>query len=196
VADLQISAGYMHSGYPIMTHLDAAPRMASLEAMLKGDWGLVHELGHNHQRAEWTFEGTGEVTNNLWSLYLLEVCCKIPLSDGHPALKDRAAKARAHIDAGADFGAWKKDPFLALTMYMQLQEAFGWDAFKRVFAEYRSLDPRDRPKTDDEKRDQWLVRFSRAVDRDLGPFFESWGVPVSDEARSSIADLEDWEPGR
>ena len=39
------------------------------------------------------------------------------------------------------------------------------------------LSDHERPKSDDEKRDQWLVRFSRQVGRNLGPFFEAWGVP-------------------
>ncbi len=51
-----------------MTHLDAAPRMVDLATLLsKGEWGLFHELGHNHQSAAWTFDGTGEVTVNLFS---------------------------------------------------------------------------------------------------------------------------------
>ena len=52
VTDVQISAGYMHAGYPIMTHLDAAARFVDLRASgrRKGDWGLFHEMGHNHQQ--------------------------------------------------------------------------------------------------------------------------------------------------
>jgi hypothetical protein len=30
----------------------------------KGCWGMFHELGHNMQRSEWTFSGSGEVTVN------------------------------------------------------------------------------------------------------------------------------------
>ena len=97
-------------------------------------------------------------------------------------------------DGGADFDGWKRDPFLALQMYMQLQEAFGWEAYRKVFAEYRELSREERPRSDDAKRDQWLVRFSRAVGKNLGPFFEAWGVPTSKEARGSVADLPTWMP--
>ena len=51
-----------------------------------------------------------------------------------------------------------------------------------------------RPKNDDEERDQWLVRFSRACGKNLGPFFEAWGVPTSESVRQSIADLPGWMP--
>ena len=63
-----------------------------------------------------------------------------------------------------------------------------------MFALYRDLPAAQRPKSDAEKRDQWLVRFSRAVGRNLGPFFQAWGVPTSEKARVSIADLPAWMP--
>ena len=66
------------------------------------------------------------------------------------------------------FGRWKSDPFLALTMYHQLRTAFGWESYKKVFAEYRDLPKNQRPKNDDEERDQWLVRFSLATGKTSG----------------------------
>jgi hypothetical protein len=39
-----------------------------------------------------------------------------------------------------------------------------------------------------------MVRFSRQVRRNLGPFFLAWGIPVSSAARASIADLPAWMP--
>jgi len=40
-----------------------------------GVWGLFHELGHNHQSADWTFAGAGEVTVNLFTLYIFDKVC-------------------------------------------------------------------------------------------------------------------------
>lgn len=194
VADVQISAGYMHSGYPIMTHLDAVDEMTTLGKLKAGSWGLLHELGHNHQVDDWTFEGTGEVTCNLFALHAIDTICSPPQgSRGHPGVNTPPSLAR-HLAAGAPFADWKKDPFLALHMYVQLEEAFGWETYKRVFAEYRDLPRGERPKSDAERRDQWMVRFSRACGRNLGPFFEAWGVPTSEAARASIAALPAWMP--
>lgn len=194
VADVQISAGYMHSGYPIMTHLDAADDMVSVAALRKGTWGLYHELGHHHQSADWTFGGTGEVTVNLFSMYIIEKVCNVRHGQTHEAFKNRERSIGVHLAQGAPFEKWKSDPFLALYMYCQLEEAFGWDTFKKVFAEYRDLPKEERPKTDEQKRDQWMVRFSRAVGKNLGPFFQAWGVPTSERARASIKDLPVWMP--
>lgn len=200
VADIQISAGYMHSGYPIMTHLDAAKVMVDVTCLMTNShgavWGLFHELGHNHQSPDWTFEGTGEVTVNLFTLYVLDKVCRIPPERTRKELsKDGRAEAlRRFFASGAKFEVWKSDPFLALIMYVQIQEAFGWDAFRKVFAEYRQLSPNERPKNDDEKRDQWLIRLSRTVGRNLARFFDTWGIPVSEQAKQAVADLPEWMP--
>ena len=109
-------------------------------------------------------------------------------------MKDRDKTVRPYLADGAKFAAWKSAPFLALQMYAQIREAFGWGAYKRVFAEYRALPAGERPRNDGEKRDQWLVRMSRTVGRNLGPFFEAWGVPTSVAARAAVKDLPDWMP--
>lgn len=199
VADTQISVGYMHSGYPIMTHDDVAATMVDLSKLMNqehgGVWGLYHEIGHNHQSGDWTFDGATEVTVNLFTLYVLDRVCGTPPRRARDVLgPQRNAILQKYRDSGSPFDQWKRDPFLALIMYVQLQEAFGWEAFQKVFVEYRDLPKDERPKTDEEKRDQWLVRFSRTAGRDLGPFFQSWGVPTSAEARRSIEELPDWMP--
>ncbi|MGV3531211.1 MAG: M60 family metallopeptidase [Chthoniobacteraceae bacterium] len=199
VADVQISAGYMHSGYPIMTHLDAGAveRSLSLEQLKQqGSWGHFHELGHNHQVSDWTFSGTGEVTCNLFSFYCSEMVAGLAPGEGHDAMEPNrvAERLKKHLATRANFQRWKDDPFLALIMYYQLRTAFGWEPYKKVFAEYQTLSRAERPKNDDEKRDQWMVRFSRTIGKNLGPFFQAWGVPTSESARASIQDLPAWMP--
>ncbi|MDH4239902.1 MAG: M60 family metallopeptidase [Phycisphaerae bacterium] len=199
VPDVQISAGYMHAGYPLMTMMDITTTIVDKERIISnrhgGVWGLFHEIGHNHQNYDWTFRGTGEVTVNLFSLYIMDKVCDVP-DKGHPSITKQARKRNTdrYFADGCDFEKWKRDPFLALCMYIQLQETFGWEPFTKVFKEYRTLTEEQRPQSDDEKRDQWMVRFSRAVGRNLGPFFEAWAVPTTEKARSSIADLPGWMP--
>ncbi len=199
VADLEISAGAMHSGYPIMTHLGAVPDMIELARLEQGPWGLFHELGHNHQNRDWTFAGTGEVTVNLFSLYLCHVFCDVPWDQAWGgklvAARDRLAQCLRNGNKpwGQDGGA-KADLALRLLMYSQLERGFGWEAFMHTFAAYRDLPDDERPKTDQDKRDQWLVRMSTAVDRDLGPFFAAWGVEVSAAARAAVSGRAPWLP--
>lgn len=199
--DRQISAGYMHSGYPIMTFEDVAETFVD-EAKLRGKsktWGFYHEMGHNFQEGPWTFDGTGEVTNNLFSLYGSEKLNGITpdtYGEAHPAMEKVARQKRVadYIAVGADFNKWKSDPFLALTMYSQLREAFGWEPFTKVFGEYRTLTRAQLPKNELEQHSQWMVRMSKATGRNLGPFFTAWGMPVTPASLESIKNLPDWMP--
>ena len=196
VADVQISAGYMHSGYPIMVPVSAAMEMVTFSRLKWPGWGFYHEIGHNHQKGEWTFEGTGEVTNNVFALYCFEAALGKPKTVGHEGASEEAQKEhwKKHKKAGAPFSAWKKDPFLALTTYIQLIDGFGWDAVKKYFDSYNDSSYGPLPANDDEKRDQFLVRYSKVVNKNLGPFFEAWGIPVSADAKASVAKLEQWLP--
>lgn len=199
--DRQISAGYMHSGYPIMTWMDVSPAFVDFHLLTTngdgkgGDWGFFHEMGHNHQMGDWTFDGTGEVTNNIFALFLIEKMCH-QTSEAHSALNPKTAREKMakYFAGGARYEQWKADPFLALETFVLLQKAFGWEAFKTFFAEYHNLPRAERPRNDLEKRDQWMVRFSRIVHRNLGPYFTTWGIPTSQAARDSIQDLPTWTP--
>jgi hypothetical protein len=202
VCDEQISAGYMHAGYPIMTWLDVnklvvdAPFIGSaLNEASDQNWGFFHEIGHNHQNSDWTFDGTGEVTVNLFTLHTFENLVGQTVANNPRGSLAFRQKTMAKFDfTRPNFTLWKSDAFLALIMYEQLQQAFGWDAYKAVFAEYLALPQSARPQNDDQKRDQWMTRFSRKVRRNLAPFFEAWGIPTSASARAALSDLPWWLP--
>ena len=195
LADVQPSAGWMHSGYPIVSNMRASAPMGSYEEMVsQGNWGFYHELGHNHQQKEWTFEGTVEVTCNLFVLYAFDTIHRGNAQHRFSDMTKLYEQARAHIASGAPYETWKSKPFLALTMYEQMKREFGWEPFKTIFADYRKMPQNQKPKTDQARRDEWLVRFSREVGRNLGPFFEVWGVPTSEAARNSISQLPVWMP--
>ena len=170
--DVQLCMGYMHSGYPIMLPRHTIPHLLNMETIRKGDqdevWGFFHEMGHNHQSDDWTFDGTVEVTVNFFSLYNMEkICGKMPRQTekmGNAGLRRNVARWKA---AGRPFREWKSDPFLALDFFVELRMKYGWDAFRKLFEEYRRLPASERPKSDLDKRRQWCERFSRIVGEDL-----------------------------
>lgn len=195
VIDRQPSIGYMHSGYPMISSdnpnmkdyvLGFETRRGKL--LEEGSWGHFHELGHNNQNTDWTYDGSVEVTVNLFTLYAMEKMLKIPIRN-HEAVKNAESKVVKYKKDGSNFQQWKKDPFLALTMYIELQEAFGWDSFKDVFTEYLALDNKERPKTDTQKRSQWVLRYSKAVGYNLCDFFDSWGFPYDTKIKMELASL-------
>ncbi len=199
--DVEISAGYMHSGYPIMTHIDVADTMCDL-FKLRGKswtWGFYHEMGHNFQQGAWTWDGCGEVTNNFFSLFgseKLNGVTPATYGDAHPAMAPAAVQKRLakYLESGAHYDTWKSDPFLALSMFAEIREEFGWEPFTRYFEECRTLTGSEDPRTDLAKHDRFMVRMSRMIGRNLGPFFMAWGVPTTTGARQSIADLREWMP--
>lgn len=198
VNDEQISAGYMHAGYPIMTWLDVREKQLDLSYLRSGEaWGFYHELGHNHQKPAWTWDGLGEVTCNWFSMYILETVCGQSPEEATSRSLTGEAKERldAHLAAieAAEESRWTSDPFLALGLYSQLRMEFGWEPFKAVTAAYEAMPDGEQPRTVQERVDGFAIRFSHAADRNVVPFLERWGLSVSESASAEVARLEVWD---
>ena len=174
--DVQLCVGYMHAGYPIMMPVGSGGRLVSEPTIRAGEeddvWGFFHEMGHNHQHGDWTFSGTTEITVNFFTLYNMLKICGRPANRtklGNPAVKRSFDGWNA---AGRPADKWFADPFLALYFFSRFADKYGWEAFEKLFAEYRALPQSERPKTDLEKRQQWCRRLSRIVGEDLTEEFK------------------------
>ncbi|XP_073094399.1 TRPM8 channel-associated factor 2 isoform X2 [Manis javanica] len=163
VADVQLSAGWMHAGYPIMCHLQSVQDLLSETGIRsRGLWGPIHELGHNQQQHGWEFPpNTTEATCNLWSVYVHETVLDIPRAQAHPALScaEREKRIKVHLGKGAPLHDW--NVWTALETYLQLQEAFGWEPFTQLFAEYQTLS--GVPSDNAGKMNLWVKKFSEKV---------------------------------
>lgn len=73
---------------------------------------------------------------------------------------------------------------------MQLQERFGWDAFKKVFADYYEM--RNFPGNNKGKMNLYAETFSRAVGMNLSGFFKSWGWPIEEDTEEALSHLPPW----
>jgi hypothetical protein len=189
----QLALGSLHSGYPIGSHIKGFGETVTDMSDTKR-WGIFHELGHNHQRPMWYLPGTTETTCNLWSVLLSEELMDVDRSEAHGSMKElnRRQRLMAYVNGGKKFEEeWKV--WTALELYLQLQKAFGWEAYQKVFDEYNRLEESERPKDQQMKNDQWMIRFSKAVDRNLGPFFRAWNIPVTEAALAEISELPEWE---
>ncbi|XP_048193691.1 TRPM8 channel-associated factor 3-like [Perognathus longimembris pacificus] len=193
VFDVQVLGGLLHAGYPIVGRIEIVGDFISDAAIRKnGLWSGLHELGHNHQQSPWNFPPhTTEATCNLWAVYIHETVLDIPRARAHPELKPETRKKRIknYVDKGAPLREWTM--WIALETYLQLQEAFGWEPFTKIFADYQanSKGPKDNTK----KMNLWVKKFSEAVNKNLVPFFETWGWPVEKEVSDSLASLPEWE---
>ena len=195
VCERQLALGALHSGYPIGAHTGGFPEIAVDAKRLRaeGSWGIFHEIGHNHQRPMWYLPGTTETTCNLWSLYLHETIADNSSDNTHRAMTplSRRQNFMKYISGGKNFEEdWSV--WVALETYVQLQEAFGWEAFQEVFDEYNKLETSERPKEQQDKNDQWMIRFSKTVGKNLGPFFRAWNIPVTEKALAEVSALPEW----
>ncbi|CAF4489420.1 unnamed protein product, partial [Rotaria socialis] len=198
VSDEQPLLGYMHAGYPIVTMMDVANPNSELFIFYKqyqnksnpcgGStyWGIFHEIGHNMQRSWWTFDGTIEVTTNIFTVHAMDTVCKVRLGI-YDWRNDQISLTRTYILQGAIFDEWKKNPAIGLLIYIQLAREFGWDSYKSVFRYYENIKPN--LSTDQQKMDYWIETFSRQVQKNLVPLFNFWGFPISKSTKNATASL-------
>ncbi len=210
VIDEQIGGGFMHSGYPIMIHHSPSRNLLSADVITnpmrlmtgsKGgaNWGFFHEIGHNMQNLDWVFGGTTEVSCNFFSLYMFDRLMGGRDDAHHGVSNEETMKMmKKYFQEGADYEKWKANPFLGLIMFRQLQEAFGWETFKKFFREYQAMaavDPEGKNlKRDEQKRDMWAGTFSKVAGRNIAPFFEKWGIPISESMKKELTNLPEWIP--
>ncbi|MGN0854846.1 MAG: M60 family metallopeptidase [Kiritimatiellia bacterium] len=190
-ADVQLTTGWLHDGYPIMSHINDAHFDWAIDkaGLVAGDgWGVYHEIGHNHQNRAWTPDGTSEVTVNLFTMYALETVAGANLREGrYPCGMPQARRrVRDWVKRGRKFQDWKSDYFLALEMYLRIKEAYGWDAYKKTFARYLEPDFRQ-PGGDAEKWSVFARELSKAVNADMGAVLAAWSIPLDEATRKACA---------
>jgi hypothetical protein len=180
VPDVQISAGFMHSGYPFMCFINPSEAeivdLAKLST--KGNWGFFHELGHNHQRTDWTFPGQTEVTCNLFSLYCMEKLVGLPRGSGHGSVKDLDANMAKRLATPPNLGAFEQlAPFIALI------QAHGWDPLRTTLRSYAET-----PAKGDlaAKQNAFVLRYGQAAKADVSDFFTKLGYPVTAETKQAL----------
>ena len=181
VPDRQISAGFMHSGYPFMCWIDPSQKdSVDLPKLMKeGNWGFFHELGHNHQCSAWTFTGQTEVTCNLFSLYLMEKLVGKPQGRGHPAMEKLDELLAKRFAAEPN-----KGPFEQLATFVVLIRAHGWGPLRETLRSYAS-DAAPKGSTKEQLQDLFALRYGRAAKADVSEYFEKMGYSV--EAMTKVA---------
>ncbi|XP_069059719.1 TRPM8 channel-associated factor homolog [Pleurodeles waltl] len=192
VTDVQISAGWMHAGYPIMAHTDAARGLLNVDLIKAGSWGPLHELGHNQQGWKWNISpNTTEATCNLWSVYVSEKVLGITRNKAHGGIlpESREQRIKNYIKNGANLEEWSV--WTALETYLQLQEAFGWAPFIHLFSDYQKMTNIKNENT--HKMNLWAEKFSNEVKKNLAPFFIMWGWPIKESLSKKLSSLPEWK---
>lgn len=193
VLDIQLSAGYGHSGFPFVGTNDAE-WFGSFSSLKKistsnGMWGSYHEFGHNCQQGKiWSWSTLGETTNNLFSF---KVANRIGADYNilHPAVSSGFPQAIAYASGtGAknfDTDVAMNDPFKRMTPFVQIFEKYGYGAMTYLYSQARHA---ERLNTSDITMHNFVYeKLSDYTQTDLGPFFDAWGILVSSAVRDKIA---------
>jgi len=198
-AEVGVPGAYMYTGSNkiVTPDDDGVARMLSEARMrTEGSWGHFHELGHRHQFNNIDFEGLGEVSVNLYTMYVFDKVLHkgIYASDNIPDRQTVINDIKKYMAGKPSFDVWKNDPFLALRMYVELIDGFGWGPIEQVYRDYRAMPASQYPKTEADRRDIWFVEISKATHRNLGPFFDKWLIPVTNDAKEQVSKLPVWLP--
>ncbi|WP_341403209.1 M60 family metallopeptidase [Luteolibacter soli] len=190
--DRQISAGFMHSGYPIMVHVPEVKEVLDLKKLqTEGSWGLYHEIGHNHQPVCITPSGFTESTVNLFTLATLKAT--IPKRDpiaGHDALSDAKGLLKKRQ-------AGEEDAWINLSLFLPLIDEFGYESITRTLTGYWTDARKDSSAinlSNEERQDQWTLRFGETVQRDVSEYFESVRYKVSPATKKKLSKYPVWKP--
>ena len=190
VFDAQISAGWMHSGYPFMAHDLSVAGVVNVSYMSEnGDWGMFHELGHNHQWMPSTLPGTTETGCNFASVYLMEDLVGV---EGHGAVDpvQRASRMRAYFDDGSNISNWSV--WIALDTYLIIKEEWGWDPITEALSVYYTLPSAEVPVGDTEEFNAWVLHVSNATGYNLAPYHAAWGFPLTQATFDALEHLPVW----
>lgn len=162
---------------------------ASRDLLAGSGWGHWHETGHTFQTTQYTWGNLVEVTVNISSLAVQEGWGqgnRLDESGNQSMVKTFFAKpvaSRNFDDARA------VSPFLPLFLFDQLRRAFGPGFYPRVSQMYRisRFVGEWQPGSDQEKRDVFATTTSRVANRNLAPFFEQWGVILTQGVKDQLA---------
>jgi len=174
---------YNHTGY----NSDAMKTILNTQRFTQNGWGPWHELGHTYQQGPWKWDGVGEVTVNIYSLHVQK----------HFGNKTRLEQEGCYDRAFAYLNQPDKDYnkiddlFVKLVMFWQLDLAFGDDFYPTLHRTYREMPKWQRPTNDHDKIQTFIATSSQVADRNLGPFFEMWGLIPTQRTNEQISHLPD-----
>ena len=213
VLDVNISAGYGHSGFPIMAINDTywQTTITDYSNLKESDvWGLYHEIGHNFQQGNyWSWPALGETTNNLFIYHLAKRMRDSGLGSWPAKHPNPESSASAILAFAASTGAKDFDnftdpylsnagmaPFVRLMPFLQMFDKIpanwgydgqgdGWGIMTELYR--RSRRAVRQSSTTLAKHDFVYETVSDYTHKDWQVFFRQWGITISNTAIARVA---------
>ncbi|TGZ65465.1 hypothetical protein CRM22_005866 [Opisthorchis felineus] len=167
--DVQISAGWGHSGYPMMGFLGWSWIYVHWENIVScgGSHPFVHEFGHNLQVGPATLLHGGETTNEVNLIYSSEQIFGV-----------------SRYGNDRDVGRWQSDTYngVGLGYYRYINSLFGYGLTGNVFTTAGTKGSILR--TEEAKAQHWLQQVCNETGYNMLPFHGLWNFPVTEETHS------------
>lgn len=165
-----------------------------LTEKLDREWGIWHETGHTHQQNSWTWGSIGEISVNLFSLYVQEkfgLPTRLNTIEGgerettfNKARKYIANPSKNYLEENEDD---YNELFSKLVMFHQLKSVYGWDSIKKLHQYFRKQPfVYDENETDQDQANKFIYAMCLITRNDLVPFFQKWGLNVDSATRGKI----------
>lgn len=152
-----------------------------------GGWGLMHEIGHQHQQHPYNWTSNTEVHVNIHSL-----AAKRYFFPGQNGISNTDwTSTLNYLEKNADvkdYDASTTENFVKLCLYHQLWLAFGGDAFYQNLYKKIRID-KPAPTTNEGERQVLLVTASQVAGKDLSNFFKRWGINATVATYNNLAAL-------
>ena len=184
VSDIQISGnrGVAYAGYPVVAYFG---RTVIDNEKAHGHY-VYHEFGHNHQYRPWVLPGTTEISPN----FIFGDYSHARGADPSMSLNTISA------DRGCIAGCPAPAKYVGDQMHLMYKNlrTFSWRLYADVLASYR-----DDPPSAEETRGganmmaTWALRCSQKANKNLAPFFLSYGFELSQAALNQMALLPTWD---
>lgn len=139
------------------------------------------------QRGWWTPSGTGEVTVNIFSLKATQMMLGTSPKNA-PWLIGQKSTASKYL-LNPKFSTWKNNPGIALFVYAQVIEDFGWNSMKNVMSSYETGVSSTYPTTDQGIIDFFWSKYSLEVGVDLSGLLKKWAIPFTSDFTSKVVGL-------
>lgn len=175
-ADAFMYAFYQHTAYHTET-MDAL-----LEPEKLNQWGMWHEIGHTYQMERMDWHDMVEVTVNIYSLRAQKAFgqrSRLEEGNTYREMFNYLNQTKKEFD--------QQDVWMRLGMFWQLELAFGEDFYPNLHKRYR--EEQKSLSSEQAKRQYFVVSASKISGKNLTPFFEQWGIEVTNESKKELAAL-------
>ncbi len=169
-------AFYQHTAYHTNT------MGALLEPEKLNHWGMWHEIGHTYQMLRMDWYDMIEVTVNIYSLRAQKAFgqrSRLEEDNVYRKIINYLNQSKKEFD--------QQDIWVRLGMFWQLELAFGEDFYPNLHKHYREEEKS--LSSEQAKRQYFVVSASKISGKNLTPFFEQWGIEVTNESKKELETL-------